>query len=121
MADHSLSPNERADVGFFGPTVRALDDEVLLQAEKLILDLIEHPGWVLVQDIIAETVDVSTQKLRYDPVKDHATVARDIGFQAGLESQKSITKAILHYAQKRQKRIAESVERRERTAATAEA
>ncbi len=108
-------------MGYFGPAVRALDDEALLQAEKQILSLMEHPGWVLVQDIIAKTVDVSTQKLRYDPVKDHATMARDMGFQAGMESQKSVTKAIVHFARKREQRIAETVERRERGHVGAEA
>ena len=115
-----MEPDERLDVAMFGPVVRAMGDEDLLHAEKLVLELKEHPGWVLVQEIIAKTVDVSTMNLRYASVKDHATMARDIGAQAGMESQKHVVNAILHFARKRQERIAEKVRRREGSAALAE-
>jgi hypothetical protein len=117
MADLSgLNFDERLDVLVFAPYVSKLSDEDLLQAEKQILELEQHPGWVLVQEIIGQAVDASAKKLRYASVKDHATQSRDIGMQAGMESSRSIARAILLTAEERQRKIAEKVRRREASA-----
>ena len=101
---------ERKDVDMFAPHVSGMDDEELFAARKSILELLTHPGWVLVQEIIGRSVDVSTLNMRYGAVADHAKLARDIGFQAGMVSQKSVTRAVLEVANKREEKIAKQLE-----------
>lgn len=122
MSDLSdLEPNERLDVAAYVQHVRKMGDEDLLHAKKLVLELVEHPGWVLVQEIIAKAVDASTARMRYADPKDPATMWRDIGVQAGMDSQRQVTRAILEVSRRREERIAEQVRRREGAAETAEA
>lgn len=122
MSDLSdLDPNERLDVAAYAAHVRKMGDEELLHAKKLVLELVEHPGWVLVQEIIAKAVDASTARMRYADPKDPASMWRDIGVQAGMDSQRAVTRAIVELARKREDKIAEKVRRREGAAETAEA
>lgn len=129
MADHDdllereldLEPGEKLDVRLYFAHLRKLSDEELLQAERDVLELLEHPGWLRVQEIVAATLEGSTARMRYADPKDPATMWRDIGMQAGMDSVRVITKAVLFVAQRRQKKIAEKVEREQRKAASREA
>jgi hypothetical protein len=116
-----LTPSEMLDVALFSEYLNAMSDEDLLHAEKLILELVEHPGWLLVQDILGKTLEASTARMRHANPKDPATMWRDIGTQAGIDSARQVTRAIVHKARRRQEKIAEKQSRRERTAVSSEA
>lgn len=116
-----LTPGEKLDVRLYLAHLKALGDEELIEAERDVLDLLEHPGWLRIQAIVAETLEGSTARMRYADPKDPATMWRDIGVQAGMDSVRVISKAILFAAQRRQAKIADKVAREERAAASREA
>lgn len=104
MADHA---NDPTNLGPFLLQLSEVGSEEAFELERQILSLREHPGWKLVQGMIASAVDNSMKRLKFAPIKDHPTMARDIGFAAGLESQTAAAESVMVQAARWRKELAD--------------
>lgn len=115
MAEAATDPiNLKVFLSWLG----GVEDEDLFQMEREIKELMALPGWEKLERLIDSACDRSLKQLKYANVKDHASMARDIGMVAGMEVQSAAPNAVLMAADRRREQIRERL-RRDESAATA--
>lgn len=112
MADEHDPINLRV----FASQLRTTSDDDVFQLERDVKALIDLPGWKAIETMCAAAAERMLKQLRFANVKDHASMARDIGMGAGIEVQSACAQAILVEADRRRADLERIQAEREREA-----
>jgi hypothetical protein len=97
--------------------LRGREDEEIFELERKVADTIASPGWEELSSMVEAAAEASLNELRFLQIKDHASLARDIGWGAGVLALRDAAQAVQHEAEKRRRQIRDLTEQREAAAA----
>ena len=84
----------------FTARLRDWDSERLFTADRQVRELIEHPGYRVVLDLIGAANESAQTRMKHGPIMEQAEYARAHGLMAGLESVKSAAESVLIEAER---------------------
>lgn len=82
--------NEREE--FVGDSAR------LFQDAEAVRELLDHPGWQVVERLLTARIHSQTLGLRHGPVRKRAAYVRELAESSGLEQAVHAPKAVLYAA-----------------------
>lgn len=110
MSETRSKPARRTDEAPYAPRVRAWKDDEVFAAERHVRELIEHPGWILVQGLLSDARESSLQRVIHTAVLEQAVYARALGQVSGLEQSGIAARAVLSAAEDVRREIGERQE-----------
>lgn len=102
----------------FTSRLKGLDSEELFLKESQVRELLDHPGWEVVCELLDAAVETNRQRVEYAPrIMEQAEYASHVGLIRGLEATRGAAEAVLIQAEEARKKLREINERRSAVAA----
>lgn len=94
----------------FRRVLEQYDSTTLFEMADQIDELIQHPGWAVVDELVARGRDDVLKDLVHGPTKDQAAYARQTGYLSGLEEFVNVTEAVRKTAAMRRAKLERQAE-----------
>jgi hypothetical protein len=96
--------------GAFAKFVLMLPDDEVFAGAKQVSELLEHPGWVFLSELIDRQKAHVMQALVHGPLHVQAEYAAQLGIVSGMEYTQFAGRAVIEVARERERQLQAEVE-----------